>query len=735
MRTLFLTVALIAHGALYAQDCFQTDFNLTSDVGLNGPSFIDWQLLNDEDAEIASGMAQFNEQTSSGVFNDCLQAGCYTFIGTSSGDINPSTAFLSIQPSGGYVSSYEIEAIDGDLYIYFCIVENGDCLLEVDVSFGSSCNEISLEAIEFNEFAVLQWTVNDQLLEGDVTAFFTATEPGSYEFCVAYETPDCPEGVFWCETVIVEESCFEDPTECALDFSIAVDGCEALFGIEGNDDYLVFFFVDDILVSEGQDVFSYELPAGQAGVGVNYTFCAEVIGDGACDGATWCETITVTSCVDCSIELNYQETECGEYIFTADVPSGWQDVYWTVNEQPQPGLVWMQQLSLEDGVYEVCAWYEMPACGLVEQCVTVVVGCDADDCQLDLSVAQDDPCGNAVFTALGQPDGASVQWFINDSFAGVGDTFEYEAVSSGEFVICAAYETPECPQGVTACETLVYSPDCFESECPFVFEPMVAECNAFLYLSGASPEGIIYTVNGDVVGENVMGVEFNFEGNGVYELCAEVTQGLCAGEVFCETIEVTDCDDCIELTILIENNISNLPDETIIDALLNYIDIFADFDVEFTTFTDEGWGIIACLPPACYECQISLPEFPFSDYQIDFIVANEVVYQYTVSAAVPSHTFDLSVGQDCTTGVAELSTKPTVNVYPNPANEQVTVQVDGEGVYNFALFDLTGRMALTGSLAAGVPYVLGLSALPAGVYLLDLAGSHTPLRTRIIVAR
>ncbi len=735
MRTLFLSLLLLAAGALSAQDCFQTSLTLSSSFSSGGPSFINWQLFNDEDAEISSGIMQFNAQTTSGTFNDCLQAGCYTFIGTSSMAIESFTTFLNVQPSGGYVNIYENEWIDGVMYVYFCIVENGDCNLEVGVSLGGACNEIHLEAVEFNQFAQIYWSVNGVELEGDIAATFTATEPGSYFICAAYETPDCPEGVVWCETFIVDAACFDEPADCTLEFSIAVDGCEAMFGIEGNDDYLVFFFVDDILVSEGQDVFSFELPTAQAGVGVNYSFCAEVIGDGPCNGTVWCETITVTSCVDCSIEINYEETECGEFIFTADVPNGWQDVHWTVNEQPQPGLVWMQQLTLEDGVYEICAWYEMPACGLVEQCVTVVVDCGADDCPLNLEVNQPDLCGNAVFTALGQPDGASIQWYINDSFSGVGDSFEYIPVSSGDVVICAGYETPECPQGVFVCETLIYSSDCFENECPFSFEPVAFGCNAFLYLSGASPEGLIYSVNDVVVAENEMGIDYNFGGNGVFLVCAEVTQGLCAGEVFCETIVIDDCDECIELTILIENNIANLPDEMIIDALLNYIEIFADFDVVFSTSVDGGWSITACLPAACYECEIGLPEFPFSDYQVDFIVEGAAVYQYTVSAAEPSHTFDLAVGEDCTVNVLDIASSPVVHAYPNPANEHVTVFVDGAGVYAYSLFDLTGRMVAAGSLFAGVPNVIGLSALPAGVYLLDLDGVHAPMRTRIIVAR
>lgn len=735
MRSLLLALLFVAAPPLFSQDCFPTPMTISSSVGSGGPTFLSWQLLDDEGGDSGSGMAQFNLQTTSVTQFGCLQPGCYTFTGTYNDDIVPFSTFLNVQPEGGYVNVFDIFWEGPQMIVEFCIVANGECELDVQEIASTACNEIVLEAVNYNENAQLVWSVNGVPQDAEDLLTFGATEPGTFLIEAAYETPDCPQGVFWSGTFVIDETCFETPGACTLEFTAVADDCLATLEVTGNEGYIVQFFVNDVLVSEGQDLLFFELPDQPIGIGVNYTFCVVIVGDGPCAGTEWCETIALTSCLDCGIYLNYEETECGQFTFTSDVPSGWQDVHWTVNEQPQPGLVWQQNLELATGEYTVCAWFDSPSCGAAEQCVTIIVDCEQATCALELATAQGDPCGNVQFTALNYPGGAVVEWFINDSYAGQGASFEYVPVASGEVEVCAAYETPECSQGAFACTTLSYAEDCFENECPFNFEVATSGCSAFLYLSGASPDGLIYSVTNEVVAENVMGIDHNFGGNGEFEVCAEVTQGLCAGEIFCQTVLIDDCDECIELTILIENNSNNLPDEMIIDALLNYIEIFAGFDVVFTVVADGAWGITACLPAACYECQIGLPEFPFSDYQIDFIVADEVVYEYTVSAAVPTHTFDLSVGEDCTTGVAERDLDPIVNVYPNPANEQVTIAVDGEGVYAYSLFDLAGRMVANGSLTAGAPNMLRLSALPAGVYLLDLSGGAAPLRTRIIVTR
>jgi hypothetical protein len=68
-------------------------------------------------------------------------------------------------------------------------------------------------------------------------------------------------------------------------------------------------------------------------------------------------------------------------------------------------------------------------------------------------------------------------------------------------------------------------------------------------------------------------------------------------------------------------------------------------------------------------------------------------------------------------------------VFPNPANEQLTIATDEPRAEHYRLFDLQGRITLEGILE--LPGTLDITAVAPGTYLLML-GDHTNL-TRIIV--
>ncbi len=52
-----------------------------------------------------------------------------------------------------------------------------------------------------------------------------------------------------------------------------------------------------------------------------------------------CETVEMTACGDnCGMTLTYDQVNCGEFSFEVDVPSGWQDIFWTINGELQGRL-------------------------------------------------------------------------------------------------------------------------------------------------------------------------------------------------------------------------------------------------------------------------------------------------------------------------------------------------------------------------------------------------------------
>lgn len=72
------------------------------------------------------------------------------------------------------------------------------------------------------------------------------------------------------------------------------------------------------------------------------------------------------------------------------------------------------------------------------------------------------------------------------------------------------------------------------------------------------------------------------------------------------------------------------------------------------------------------------------------------------------------------TGTGTMSNKAPLNVYPNPANDELTVDVAGDYT-SLSIADAVGRVVITQKIGAG-PNKVKVGALSPGIYLLTLRG-------------
>lgn len=467
MRSLYLFFLSLFSLGVAAQECLPTALELSTSIENNGTLFMEWSLNELGGETISSGGNLFNAEVNSVPFSACLLPGCYQLVAEADGMIPPISTWLSVEVSNGFVNEYDY-SIDGNTYIVnFCVTENSECVLAVDILESPSCDVIQLAVTEFNPNAQLFWTVNDEPVSASTSLSFEATEPGSYQICVGYETPDCPQGEFWCETFIITPAC-----------------------IEG---------------------------------------------------------------IDCSMTLDVNQEDCGNFSVVATVPSGWQNVSWTLNGEPYNDLlVWTQNFDLPDGEYEICASFESPACGFVSECVTVVVNCNSNACELDVAIFQLD-CSPVSLAASGNPGDAVIDWFVDGVLAASATAdFEFSPESAGSYQICAQYETPDCPQGVSWCETFTWSEACFGGECPYELFVDLNDCIGVFILDGGIQGPVDFYVDGVLVNNQENVFTYIFDQNGSYEVCA-VHEGICDQTEFCQTVEVTGCtqvDPCtLEYTL------------------------------------------------------------------------------------------------------------------------------------------------------------------------------------------
>lgn len=86
---------------------------------------------------------------------------------------------------------------------------------------GDTCGEMVFEIGEFQEGEAAVWDFGDGTSQPLGGHFITHTysENGTYEVCVAYNSEACPEGVYLCQTVVID--CFEEPTCLEVDLQLA----------------------------------------------------------------------------------------------------------------------------------------------------------------------------------------------------------------------------------------------------------------------------------------------------------------------------------------------------------------------------------------------------------------------------------------------------------------------------------------------------------------------------------
>ncbi len=709
-----------------AQNCLQTTISLQSSISSDGPDYLYYTLLDSEMQEITFGEAAFDDDVSSQPFIECLDPGCYTLIADAVNDIPPFSAFVMVNVDGGYPNEYDLVIEGTVITVEFCIIENSECDLVVNEIENDDCSLIEFVAESSNPAAQIEWSVNGTSYQTGPSIQFEATEAGPYEICAQYETPDCPEGVSFCEVVEVSQDCIEEE-DCPLDFEVVVNGCEAVLYLSGSTDGAVFYYVNGELVSNGELVFTYELPYNMSGVGVNYTFCA--VYDGICDQTEFCESMVVSSCVDCGIEINYTEESCGEFTFTADVASGWQDVLWYLDGVLIGEDVWQQEISLGEGLHEVCVGFETPNCEYTEACVTVM-GCAEDSCDLDYSIDMT-ACGEYTVSINQAPSDAQVfVLFLGQLIPVENNAAVIIPDITDLFEVCVLFETPDCPDGVFECEMIELQ----SCECP---DGLIIEqdaCSAVFMVSGNAPVfNADYYVNGELVNNGEWQFSYTFPEDGTYTVCV-VPAAPCEFIEFCEEIEVTGCPQCTPVFIEVTSDLGGVPASMVIETLLLTTTIESEDDVEFEAMQGST-GISTCLFDGCFECSIGLIGMPYEGMEVEVTVGDEVVYSYTVQTASPPEEFTLPVNVECETSVIELFEESRLSVYPNPADQQIFIESTASGLMNVDLLDLTGRMVYAEQVNFSERMSLDVSGLSNGFYILRLWDENGSLQEKIQVRR
>ncbi len=231
------------------------------------------------------------------------------------------------------------------------------------------------------EETAYEWFVNDSLVDSELilddrdnmyVGFFG---PGTYKVCIFSETPDCPEGISFCETLVVRES---NPACPELRFSTRTDTLSSgevkykfIADFKGIEEISYGWFINgDLVEDSAPDEINYlRWDFEEAGV---YEVCIKTETPNCPEGASYCEEVIVREGIVCP-DLFFEYEQDGDNIAYYFYPGAFEGIdevtlEWFVNEEyvgsspefPHNNPFYYQFDGA--GRYEVCVMVETPDC-------------------------------------------------------------------------------------------------------------------------------------------------------------------------------------------------------------------------------------------------------------------------------------------------------------------------------------------------------------------------------------
>ena len=654
---------------------------------------------------------------------------------TTDGDLD-GVLYLQVLPGGVGTLA---EVVELPLFGDCDAIAPNQCPEEIDAFQLDGCLW-GFEVSEFQSGEQATWFFGDEVTDGGHYADYNFIEDGDYLVGVTFSSDLCPEGVDL-ETVVVVDGCTEPDCGLELALDMTEDSIITVTPVAYPEDVELVYSLNGSVIQEGGTAVT--LPEGT--VSEPFEVCVFYVSDDCPEGVLAC-TGSLDYEPDCPDEIWVGGAEC-EYIFSiCDYTEG-EQVFWefTGGLVGEGHFTWQE--FPEDGLYDACATYVSPSCpDTTVLCTTVeVVGCEPVECTLDIFVEWTDPeAGWALLIADGAPEGALVEWFNEDGdLIATGEVADLVDVGG---VICAAYETPDCPMGVEACVELE------------PWEPAEFECGMAIEAEQGADGSWTLTAVVDSVG----GEDFTwFMSDGSILNGQEVNHFFATGaeiETACVTATFWACEEVLTECIDLENSTEGFCEEVEVELDGETIaDLLAGLEMAWTLYGDavdlggemtldpadgELGTLVLCLPPGCYGMSFDMQGVPGLDglpgMTLSLAVGEEDAV--TVDLAVLEDLIELEFGvqTDCSSGVIETAAPVAgLGLFPNPVASRMWVTWPGAmpaSELEWGLRDATGRLVVSGKTRR-MRWELDLGPLTTGAYVLEVVGGAERHVGRVMVAR
>ena len=87
-----------------------------------------------------------------------------------------------------------------------------------------------------------------------------------------------------------------------------------------------------------------------------------------------------------------------------------------------------------------------------------------------------------------------------------------------------------------------------------------------------------------------------------------------------------------------------------------------------------------------------------------------------------------------TVGISENAKTPSVMIYPNPASNKLTINLNSTSHHDIKIINTLGQVSASYSVESQKNVQLDVSALQSGSYIVNVSNSSGVLRKKIVVA-
>jgi len=698
-----MTAALLAILSLGASaQCTQVQLNFNSNMAEQGPSFVQWYASVYQGNTFNQGVCQFSPNDAECSATLCLENGCFTFLITSAATIAPWQVDFSVNVTvGGQTVTQELQSYNpGGNQYSFTIGVNEDCVacdMNI-VTMQEQDNVLVLQATETAPGAQIYWTQNGQQVNvGAITTFLL--QPGANEICASYETPECPQGVFWCETFFYQP--FPDCLSTVLVHPLTCN--TYVFDFAGNDVQAdVIWNFGDGQFGEGLSVThifeengTYVVTATYTGIDCPEPVVQQVTVEVTCGGGSECPT-----------EMVYEQTSCGHYTFSIPGASAQSTVFWNIGNNLVTNNGQPISFEFAPGTYQGYAIYQAVGCAPTTFVVNFTVeSCNTDGCPSEILVSDVNGCGTYAFALLDFPQFGDITWTWGDGGSNTGANGAFHSYPTpGTYEVCVVASSEACPQGVEICIPLTVT-GC-NIECPSGIDVVELGCGLYGFEVGsaASVSGAMWNFGDGTIESGGHYVTHQFTEPGVYVIAVNASLTIpCFNNYFVVTVVVEECEEECHVV-----NIALTPTGSPSSWWLSNENGEAIYETNC-----EGSLCMTelCLPDGCYNLH-HVPNIGgdnvFEVFSQTVDVSIELVY-----VGDATNVYLLSVGQDCSDECPEVGFVLESN-YMMGGPLQAVWFLTGEGV------DLEGFASLT----PNTPVYDWAECLPDGCYTLNVIGQN-----------